>query len=102
MRLVFAGTPEPALPSLDAIEGSGHELVAVLTRPDAPAGRNRRPQRSPVGPGADERGIEVLTPGHPREQSFVERLEPLHKGLFARVTWRENLDAPLVGPGADG
>ncbi len=39
MRLVFAGTPEVAVPSLDAIEKSGHELLAVVTRPDAPSGR---------------------------------------------------------------
>ncbi len=77
MRLVFAGTPEVALPALEAIAGSSHELLAVLTRPDAPAGRNRRPQRSPVGLWADERGIEVLTPQRPRDESFVERLTAL-------------------------
>ena len=77
MRLVFAGTPEPALPSLAALAASSHELVAVVTRPDAPAGRNRRPQRSPVGAWADERGIEVLTPARPKEQSFVDRLTEL-------------------------
>ena len=48
MRLVFAGTPEVALPSLAAIEASRHELVAVVTRPDAPAGRGRRLTRSPL------------------------------------------------------
>jgi methionyl-tRNA formyltransferase len=72
--LVFAGTPEAALPTLAAIASSAHELVAVVTRPDAPAGRHRQPRRSPVAEWADERGIEVLTPVHPREQSFVERL----------------------------
>jgi methionyl-tRNA formyltransferase len=77
VRLVFAGTPEVALPSLAAIESSTHDLVAVVTRPDAPAGRNRRPQRSPVAHWADERGIEVLTPSHPREQSFVDALAAL-------------------------
>ena len=39
MRLLFAGTPEVALPALEALLGSTHEVVAVLTRPDAPAGR---------------------------------------------------------------
>ncbi|MFA6577110.1 MAG: methionyl-tRNA formyltransferase, partial [Nocardioides sp.] len=42
MRLVFAGTPEVALPALDALADSDHELVGVITRPDAPAGRGRR------------------------------------------------------------
>jgi methionyl-tRNA formyltransferase len=74
MRLVFAGTPAVALPSLHAIEASRHDLVAVVTRPDAPAGRGRRLVRSPVGAWADERGIEVLTPARPREPEFLARL----------------------------
>src|SRR6266516_5998325 len=77
MRLVFAGTPAVAVPSLDAIAASGHELVAVVTRPDAPAGRGRRLVRSPVGAWADERGIEVLTPVRPREPEFLDRLKSI-------------------------
>ncbi|MEV8505952.1 methionyl-tRNA formyltransferase [Actinoplanes sp. NPDC051475] len=77
MRLVFAGTPEVTLPSLDAIAASSHELVAVVTRPDAPAGRGRRLVRSPAGAWADERGIEVLTPQRPREAEFQERLRQI-------------------------
>src|SRR5690606_29907701 len=73
----FAGTPEVALPSLEALHASSHELLAVVTRPDAPAGRNRRPHRSPVGVWADEHGIEVLTPAHPKEQPFVDALTAL-------------------------
>ncbi|GLY96090.1 methionyl-tRNA formyltransferase [Actinoplanes sp. NBRC 103695] len=77
MRLVFAGTPEVALPALAAVAESRHELVAVVTRPDAPAGRGRRLVRSPVGAWADERGIEVLTPARPREPEFQERLRAI-------------------------
>jgi methionyl-tRNA formyltransferase len=77
VRLVFAGTPEPAVPSLDAIAASGHDLVAVLTRPDAPAGRGRHEVASPVARWAQERGIEVLRPARPREQSFLDRLAAL-------------------------
>ena len=77
LRLVFAGTPAVALPSLDAIAASGHELLAVVTRPDAPAGRGRRLVRSPAAAWADERGIEVLTPEKPREPEFQERLRAL-------------------------
>jgi len=77
MRLVFAGTPEVALPSLDRIAGSSHELLAVVTRPDAPAGRGRRLIRSPVARWADERGIEVLTPARPREPDFLARLSEI-------------------------
>jgi len=74
MRLIFAGTPPVALPSLDLIAGSSHDLVAVVTRPDAPAGRGRRLIRSPVARWADERGIEVLTPVRPREPDFLKKL----------------------------
>jgi methionyl-tRNA formyltransferase len=71
---MFAGTPDVALPSLDAIAASSHDLVAVVTRPDAPAGRGRHLARSPVGAWADARGIEVLTPARPREPEFLARL----------------------------
>ena len=77
LRLVFAGTPAVTLPSLEAIAASGHELVAVVTRPDAPAGRGRHLVRSPAGAWADERGIEVLTPAKPREPEFQERLRQI-------------------------
>src|SRR5881392_3857116 len=77
MRLVFAGTPAVAVPALDAIAASHHELLAVLTRPDAPAGRGRHLVRSPAGAWADAHGIEVLTPLRPRERAFLERLAQL-------------------------
>lgn len=67
MRVVFAGTPQVAVPSLQAIMNSRHEVLAVLTRPDAPAGRGRSTRRSPVGQVADESGIPVLAPQRPRE-----------------------------------
>jgi methionyl-tRNA formyltransferase len=77
VRLVFAGTPAVAVPALDAIAASRHELVAVVTRPDAPAGRGRGLARSPVAAWADQRGIEVLTPRRPREPDFLARLREL-------------------------
>ena len=77
MRLLFAGTPEVALPTLAALHASDHELAAVLTRPDAPTGRGRKVSRSPVAAWADEHGVEVLTPAGPREPEFLERLREL-------------------------
>ncbi|QDY11571.1 methionyl-tRNA formyltransferase [Micromonospora sp. HM134] len=77
MRLVFAGTPAVAVPALAAVHASGHEVVAVVTRPDAPAGRGRGVLRSPVGVWADEHGVEVLTPARPREPEFLDRLRTL-------------------------
>ena len=78
MRLVFAGTPEAAVPSLKTlIDSPDHEVVAVLTRPDAPAGRGRKLHVSPIKELALEAGIEVLTPQRPREPEFLERLTEL-------------------------
>ncbi|MEU4680554.1 MULTISPECIES: methionyl-tRNA formyltransferase [Micromonospora] len=77
MRVIFAGTPAVAVPSVAAVAASRHELVAVVTRPDAPAGRGRGLSRSPVGAWADEHGVEVLTPARPREPEFLARLREL-------------------------
>ena len=77
MRVVFAGTPEVALPSLRAIASSGHELVGVVTRPDAPQGRGRRLVASPVAQLAEELGVPVLKPAHPRDPSFQDELRAL-------------------------
>jgi methionyl-tRNA formyltransferase len=78
MRLVFAGTPEPAVVSLRRLlEADAHEVVAVVTRPDAPAGRRRTLQRSPVGALADEAGIEVLTPAKASDPEFLDRLRAI-------------------------
>ncbi|MEU2873708.1 methionyl-tRNA formyltransferase [Streptomyces olivoreticuli] len=78
MRLVFAGTPEVAVPALDALIASGrHEVVAVVTRPDAPAGRGRRLVASPVAERAEEAGIEVLKPARPRDPDFLARLREI-------------------------
>ena len=77
MRVVFAGTPEVALPALDAIAGSRHELVGVVTRPDAPAGRGRHLVASPVGRRAEELGLPVFKPDHPRDPDFQAALAEL-------------------------
>ena len=77
MRVVFAGTPEVALPSLDAIAASTHDLVGVVTRPDAPAGRGRKLTASPVAQRAEALGVPVLKPGRPREPEFLDALRDL-------------------------
>ena len=77
MRVVFAGTPEVALPALDAIADSAHDLVGVVTRPDAPAGRGRKLVASPVALRGEELGVPVLKPAHPREPEFQEALRGL-------------------------
>ncbi|MBP2337817.1 methionyl-tRNA formyltransferase [Saccharothrix coeruleofusca] len=87
MRLVFAGTPEVALPSLRALLDSRHEVVAVVTRPDAPAGRGRRVERSPVAALADEHGVEVLTPAKAGDPEFLARLAELAPDLCPVVAY---------------
>lgn len=77
MRLVVAGTPEVALPSLDALRSSEHEVCAVVTRPDAPSGRGRTRHPSPVKARALEQGLEVLTPTRMDEPTFLARLREL-------------------------
>ena len=77
MRLVFAGTPQVAVTSLRALLASRHEVAAVVTRPDAPAGRGRRVEPSEVSVLARENGLEVLTPARPREPDFLARLRAI-------------------------
>lgn len=102
MKLVFAGTPETAVPALDALLASPHEVVAVLTRPDARAGRGRTLHPSPVKARAVEHGIEVLTPGSPRDPEFQERLRAIGPDACPVVAYgallpREVLDIPTHG-----
>jgi methionyl-tRNA formyltransferase len=74
MRVVFAGTPPAAVPALNALLNSSHAVVAVVTRPDAPAGRGLRVGQSPVALRAEEAGVEVLKPRRPRDPDFLDRL----------------------------
>lgn len=74
MRVVFAGTPEAAVPSLRALLASRHEVVGVLTRADARAGRGRTLRPSPVREVAAEAGLPVLTPTSLRDEEAVAQL----------------------------
>ncbi|MFC9980039.1 methionyl-tRNA formyltransferase [Gordonia sp. NPDC127522] len=80
MRIVFAGTPEVAVPSLQAlIDSPSHEVVGVITRPDAVSGRGRKVMRSPVGQLADEHALEVITPrrlSEPEVDDVLRRWAP--------------------------
>jgi methionyl-tRNA formyltransferase len=77
MRLLFAGTPDIAVPSLHTLLSSRHEVIAVLTRPDAPAGRGRHTSRSPVAQVAAAHGLEILQPARPSDSQFLARLAEL-------------------------
>ncbi|MCA0330876.1 MAG: methionyl-tRNA formyltransferase [Actinobacteria bacterium] len=97
MRLVFAGTPEVALPSLRALLASRHEVVAVVTRPDAPAGRGRSLQASPVALLAEANGIEVLKPERPRDPEFLEQLAALQPDCCPVVAYGALVPRPALG-----
>jgi methionyl-tRNA formyltransferase len=77
VRLVFAGTPAVGVATLDALLESKHEVVAVVTRPDAPVGRGRRVESSPVAARAAEVGLEVLKPAKVRDPEFLDRLRAI-------------------------
>ncbi len=102
MRLVFAGTPDVAVASLDALAASRHEVCGVLTRPDSTAGRGRRPVRSAVAQRADELGIPVWTPESPREPGFLATLREIAPDCCPVVAYGallppEALDIPRHG-----
>jgi methionyl-tRNA formyltransferase len=102
VKVVFAGTPQTAVPSLDALMASRHEVVAVLTRPDAPAGRGRQLTRSPVAERAADAGVEVLTPARARDPDFLARLAEIAPDCCAVVAYggllpRAALEIPRHG-----
>ena len=97
MRIVFAGTPEPALPSLRRlINSSHHDVVAVLTRPDAASGRRAKPSPSPVAHLALEHGIPVLRPARPNSDEFVAELTELAPEACAVVAYGALLSERLL------
>ncbi|MCO5967161.1 methionyl-tRNA formyltransferase [Actinoallomurus soli] len=102
MRLVFAGTPDTAVPALEALLESRHEVVAVVTRPDAPAGRGRRLTPSPVAQRAAEAGVEVLRPAKVKDPEFLDRLREIAPDCCPVVAYgalipRSALDIPRHG-----
>jgi methionyl-tRNA formyltransferase len=102
MRLVFAGTPQAAVPALDALLASRHEVAAVLTRPDAPAGRGRILEPSPVARRAASAGLEVLAPTRVRDPEFLDRLRQIGPdccpmAAFGALIPQAALDVPPRG-----
>ena len=102
MRLVFAGTPEAAVPSLEALAASTHEVIAVVTRPDAPAGRGRALVPSPVRVRAEALGMPVLTPASAKDPAFHDSLRELAPDACPVVAYgglipRAALDIPRHG-----
>ena len=87
MRVIFAGTPETAVPSLTALIESEHEVIAVITRPDAPSGRGRALRPSPITVAADENQIPLLKFGNLRDPAIHEELDRLKPDAIAVVAY---------------
>ena len=103
MRIVFAGTPEPALPSLRRlIESPHHDVVAVLTRPDAAKGRHGKPSPSPVAQLALEHDIPVLRPSRPNSDEFIAELTELAPDACGVVAYGALLSERLLGVPTNG
>ncbi len=103
MRLAFAGTPQAAVPALRAlIDSPRHEVVAVVTRPPARAGRGRREASSPVADVAAAAGIPVLTPQRPGEPEFLARLAELAVEACPVVAYGALLPAAALAVPAHG
>ena len=102
MRLLFAGTPAAAVPSLEGLIASRHDVVAVLTRPDAPAGRGRTLRPSPVRELAEDHGIEVLAPARLRDEEFRARFAELGVDAVAVVAYGALIPADLLAAVPEG
>lgn len=95
MRLVFAGTPAVAVPTLDALVGAGHDVAAVVTRPDAPVGRKRILTPSPVAARADELGLPVIHAARLRDDE-TRRITELDVDLGVVVAYGGLIRRPLL------
>jgi methionyl-tRNA formyltransferase len=101
MRLVFAGTPEPAVPSLRALASSAHEIAAVITRSDAPLGRRRVLTPSPVATAAQEWGLSVIKADR-LDAEVTARIAQLQPDLGVIVAYGGLVREPLLTAPARG
>ena len=102
MRVVFFGTPEPAAVALDALLESPHDVRAVVTQPDRPKGRSKRPVPSPAKERAVAAGMPVVQPASPREPGFAETLEGFAPDVCAVVAYGHILPPDVLAVPARG
>src|SRR4030095_16020702 len=88
LRIVFMGTPEFAVPSLDALVTAGHEIVGVITAPDKPAGRGLKLSESAIKQYAVQKGLRILQPEKLKNLQFLEELKSLRADLQVVVAFR--------------
>lgn len=101
MRVIFFGTPEFAVPSLDAVAAE-HEIVAVVAQPDRPAGRGMKMQAPPVAMRARELGLELLQPPKIRDEAVLEKIEAMRADVGVVVAYGKILPARLLAAAPHG
>lgn len=102
MRIIFMGTPDFAVPTLEALVTGGHEVIAAVTQPDKPKGRGKAVLMTPVKEKALEYGIPVYQPVKAREPEFIEVLKSLEPEVivvvaFGQILPKEILEIPRYG-----
>src|SRR5262249_13427589 len=102
LRIVFFGTPDFAVPSLEALLGSRHQVAAVVTQPDRPRGRGQKTSDAPVKVRALQAGISVLQPDRLKAPAFLDALDALRSDLgvvaaYGRILTDAVLAAPRLG-----
>src|SRR6187551_179795 len=96
MRIVFLGTAAFAVPCLQALIEAGHELPAVVTQPDRPAGRGQALRPSPIKAKAEEAGLMLLQPEKASQPEFVEAVQALEPELIVVVAYGQILRPALL------
>ena len=96
MRVIFMGTPDFAVGTLQALLQSEHEVVAVVTQPDKPKGRGKAMQFTPVKEVAAEAGIPVLQPKKVREEAVVEELRSYHPDVIVVVAFGQLIPKSIL------
>lgn len=102
MKIIFMGTPDFSVPTLETLIQSGHEVAAVVTQPDKPKGRGKEIQMSPVKETALKYHIPVYQPVRARDQEFVEEMRALQPDVmvviaFGQILSKELLEVPKFG-----
>ena len=101
-RIIFMGTPEFSVPSIEVLWKNGYPLVAVVTQPDRPQGRGRTEEPSPVKRFAAARNMPVLQPERVRDREFIERFRDINPDMvvlvsFGQILPREIIEGPRLG-----
>ena len=97
MRIVFMGTPDFAVPTLEALIKGGHEVIAAVTQPDKPKGRGKAVLMTPVKEKALEFSIPVYQPVKVRDEEFMELLAEMNPEVIVVVAFGQILPKALLG-----